>query len=495
MPLSFLVNNFHFALELLGATACLMAAWLTLDTYLLRKEASTLFRAIGFGLFAVWQFIYAVNLGSDLLSYVGFFFYLIGLVFILGSFGKSQQLKVEAIVVIPAFTLWSGYLHVAAGLLLFGIAFLSYRRFKQELNKTWLPLSLGFAFLAVGALLGAVSGGSQTSLPFIAELVCELLGFGLLIKWVWQFLALRIRESLVLVFISAALFLSTVVTLAFSTILISQIASETESNLRTDTQVMLLAVDGLREQSLAKATLFSKESELATAVSKNDFASLEQLSEAFMEEYTLGFLTITDKDGSVLVRANALSRRGDSLLGERAVEEALAGESIVTIEKSPVEKLSIRAAAPIIQNGKILGVVVAGYPLDNALVDNIKRVTGLEMFVYEGDTSVAATAFAQDGRTRVVGTVVDTGTKEKVLTLGEPTSAQALIYGKPFRASYLPLENADKKIIGMISAAKPEQDILDIANSTNRLTLITIVCIMLVLAYPIYLFTKRLTAE
>jgi hypothetical protein len=494
MPLSFLINNFHFALELLGATAFLMAAWLTLDTYLLRKEASTFLRATGFGFAALWQFIYAVNFGSDVLSFIGFGLYLVGLAFILGSFGKTEKLKVEAIVIVPAFTLWSGYLHIAAGLLLFGIAFLSFRRSMVELNKTWRPLTIAMALLGASACLGVIGGG-QTSLPYIGQLLLELLGFGFLVRWVWQFLALRIRESLVLLFISAALFLSTIVTLAFSTILISQIAKETEASLKTDVQVLALTTESLKEQSLAKAILFSKSPELAKAISTNDFTALESLSESFMEQYNLGFLTITDKDGSVLVRANALSRRGDSALGERAVEDALSGEPLVTIESSPVEKLSIRAGAPIVEGGKVVGTVVAGYPLDNALVDNIKRVTGLEMLIYEGDEATAATAFAQDGRKRVVGTVAPASVKQTVLDDGKPASGEANIFGLPYRASYLPLQNADGKVIGMLSAAKPEQDILDIANATNRLTLITIVVIMLVLAYPIYLFTRRLTAE
>ncbi len=501
MSLYFLINNFHFALELMGAVVALMASWLTLDTFSLRRDALTLFRAIGFGFFALWQLVYAVNLGNDVLSFLGFGLYLIGLAFILGSFGKTQQLKVEAIVVVPAFALWSGYLHIAAGLLLLCIAFLCWRRIKLELNKTWWSLSLSFLCLGVAGLLGAFAGASQTSIPFLAELVLELAGFALLVRWVWQFLALRVRESLVLIFISAALFLSTIVTLAFSTILISQIASQTEHSLDTDTQVMQLNIDSLKEQSLAKAELFATSPELADAISKNDFDALQRLSEAYMEQYNLGFLSVVGADGKVLVRANALSRRDDSLLGERAVEEALSGSPIVTIETSPVEKFSIRAGAPVYQKGlpaqagKISGVVVAGYPLDNALADNIKRVTGLEMLIYEGDTAVAATAFAQDGRTRVVGTVAPADIKSAVITNGQPASGEANLYGRPFRASYLPLQNADGKVVGMISSAKPEQDILDIANATNRLTLITIVIIMLILAYPMYAFTKRLTTE
>jgi sensor histidine kinase regulating citrate/malate metabolism len=223
---------------------------------------------------------------------------------------------------------------------------------------------------------------------------------------------------------------------------------------------------------------------------------MEQQVEVLMEEYNLGFLTVTDAQGSVLMRAHALSRRGDSLIGERALEEALRGSSFVTIETSPVEKLSIRAAAPMRAGANTTGVVIVGYPLDNVLVDNIKRVTGLEMFIYDQKTATAATAFAANGRSRATGIVLqDSRVQAAVLERGVPTTADENLYGQPFMMGYLPLVNGDDKVVGMIAAGKSQQDILDIANSTNRLTLMTVILIMLVLVYPIFAFTRRLNDE
>ena len=496
MSLSFLINNFHFALELMGATVCLMAAWLTLDAYSARKDAETMSRAIGLGLMALFQTLYAVGGGSDVILYIGSFFLLIGLVLVMGSFLRSEKLQAQAIILLPAWSLWAPFIYVAATALYLGAALFSYRRSKQELNKTWMPFSLGFGLLGVAAFFEIFATGVQTNYIFVANALFEAAGFVFIARWVWQFLALRIRESLVLVFISAALFLSTIVTLAFSTILISQITSQTQENLLIDAHVLALNIDGLKEQARAKAMLMASNPLLFDALKKNDFPALEQLAEQFMEANNLGFVTIVDKDGAVLVRAHALSRRGDSLLGERALEEALRGETFVTVEKSPVEGFSIRAASPILVAGKPVGVVIAGYPLDNALVDNIKRVTGLEMFIYEGKNSVAATALAKDGRTRLVGlSVANDAVENTVLRDGKETTENVTFSGRPFLASYLALKNGDAKIVGMISAAKPQQDILNIVNATNRLTLITVIVIMLVLVFPIYLFTKRLTAE
>ena len=496
MSVFFFANNFHFALEIMGAVAFLLAAWLTFDTYTVRKEWSTLARTIGLALIALWQILYAVTLTSDLLSYFGFGLFIVGSALVVTSFLKRQVLQVQAIIVVPSFALVSGTLNIFACILLAAVAYFSFRRSKDELNKAWIPFSLAFALLSVAAFFGIFQKGNQVGIIFLVRHLAELGSFIFLTRWAWQYLALRIRESMVIILVAAALFLSTLVTLAFSTILISQITTETEHSLLTDARVLDLDIGSLKEEALAKTALVARDEGLASAVTAKDFSSLESSAEAFMEQYQLGFVTITDTQGNVLVRAHALSRRGDSLLGERALEEALHGTPFVTVEESPVEKLSIRAGAPIVVKGKTIGAVIAGYPLDNALVDSIKRVTGLEMFVYQKDIPVAATALAEDGRTRLTGVPLGNSAIETtVLEQGQTITARTELFGRPFHASYLPLKNGDDKIVGMISAAKPEQDILDIANATNRLTLITVILIMLLLAYPIYIFTKRLTTE
>lgn len=496
MSFYFFVNNFRFALELLGAVALLMAAWLTFDTYSVSKEGKILVRTVGFALFALWQVIAAVSAGSDLLSFLGFALYVIGLACILGSFLASRQLAMPAILIIPSFAAFAGPLYGVATILLLAIAYASYRQSKIEFNPTWKRFYLSFLLLGIGAVLAIFAKGNETSIFSLVGSVFKLAGFLFLAAWVWQFLALRIRESLIIIFISAALLLSTVVTLAFSTILITQLTSQTEANLLTNARVLDLDIKELKQESLAEAALFASDSRLSDAIATNDFPTLQTLAESFMEQYSLGFVTVTDRQGTVLIRAHALSKRGDSLAGERALEEALAGKVFVTVEESPVEKLSIRAGAPVKQKNRVVGAVIAGYPLDNALVDGIKRVTGLEMFVYENGTSIAATAFAADGRTRLTNIPLQNSEVENAVRKeGGSMTAQTSILGQTFLASYLPLTSGDDKIVGMLSAAKPEQDILDIINATNRLTLITVILIMLVLAYPIYLFTRRLTDE
>ena len=122
MSLAFYVNNAHFALELLGAVVFLMAAWLMFDSYRLRAEFATIARAIGFGFAAIAQVLFAVNAGSDILAYAAFAFFLLGLFLIMVSFVKREEMHVQAVIIVPAFTLWSQYLYGSTGLLALGVA-------------------------------------------------------------------------------------------------------------------------------------------------------------------------------------------------------------------------------------------------------------------------------------------------------------------------------------------------------------------------------------
>lgn len=493
MSFYFLVNNLSFAFGMLGAIVLIVDAWFNFDAYKLQKDNIILTRSVGFMFFALWKIIDSLNLGSDLLSYFGFFIFIVGLALILISFVKTKQLSVNAVLVIPAFSLLSGNLYIISTILLFSIAYFAFKQMKKDFNRSWRTFIIAFLAFGFASFLNIfVSGGNQTSFAYILSHLVEIAGFVFLGFRVWQFMRMRISESFVMISVGVVFSLATIVTLAFSTILVGRVSTDTSANLLSDVKVLNLSLDSLKNQSLAEAELVSKDQTLTDAIASNNTVSLEQISERFLEQYNLGFLTITDSQGSVLVRANALSMRGDSLSGERAFQEAAANSPIATIENSPVEGFSVRAGAPIMSKNKIIGTIIAGFQLDNVFADKLKKLTGLEMLIYNNDKSIASTLFDTDGRTRLVGEAVgDSQIKNAVLTNDQTFTGSVNIYGNQFYASFLPLTNSDDKVIGMIAVATSQQNIVDIANATNRLTLITVLIIMLVLLVPIYMFSKR----
>ena len=172
------------------------------------------------------------------------------------------------------------------------------------------------------------------------------------------------------------------------------------------------------------------------------------------------------------------------------------GDSLVDIASSAPEGFSIRASSPVMANGETVGIIVAGFPLDNALADGLKKITGLEMSIFEADTRAATTLFNPDGRTRSVGIKqTDPRVSQSVLQQGNELTLRTLILSRPYLASYLPIRNAANEIVGMVSAAEPQQEVLDIVQTTNRLTLIVVMIIMLIIVTPIYLMTRRLGEE
>ena len=143
-----------------------------------------------------------------------------------------------------------------------------------------------------------------------------------------------------------------------------------------------------------------------------------------------------------------------------------------------------------------MGVVIGGFSLDNALADNMKRITGLDMSIFEGNTMVAATYLHPDGRTRSIGVKqTDPEVLKGVLELGTGTTLRTKIFSRPYLASFLPIRDADNNIVGMLSAAKAQNEILETAEQSNRLTLGAVVIIMIIMVMPVYLITKRLSKE
>ena len=499
MSLFFILNNLHFAIEVLGALAFIVVAWLALDAYFLRRDFLTASRFAGFAFLAAWQIIHAFNINSDPLTYFGVILYILGLVLVLLNLILERPVgrpKFEAILILPAISVAMFYNGIAASLLYLAITFMAYQQYKHELKKSLRAFLASFSLLSLGAVASIFYGTDSLGILWIMGHLFEIAGFGALILWVWQYLQLRIKEEMVLIFASAALMISIVVTMAFSIILVSQIEEATRANLLTNAKVLDLYISRLKEEALAKTRFVAETSEMENLLTKRDFRRLNVLAEKYLEDEKLEFLILLDKNGEVILRAHALSQREDNLSGEAAVKAALAGENFVTIESSPAEKFSIRAASPLRSKNRVVGAVVAGFFLDNALVDNIKRVTGLEMSILEGNAVVSTTLLGPDGRTRGLGVkITDLAIISNVLGKGEALTLRTEILSRPALASYLPLKNADGKIVGMVSSVKPQQEILALANATNRLTLVTVVILMLILAFPIYLLTKRLTED
>lgn len=499
MSFFLVLNNLHFSLEIIGAIIFLAATWLAYDAFLLRRDFIIASKGLGFLFLAARLVLHASQLAGDIWLYAEYIVSFLGMGFLIWNLlleapGKRPEFR--AIILLPGLSLFVLPLNTLQTLGLAVIFLLSFHQYRGEQKYAIRPLAFGFLLLAIGGALSIIPDSESLGFIWTVKHLFELAGFLSIGLWLWSYLELRIREEMLIVFISLGLFMGVLVSLTFSSILLGGVESSVKENLVSSTKVLELAINGLREEALAKIRLLKDDEKLILAAREKDFVRLDEAARSLLAKENLGFLTVTDAEGEVMVRAHAPSKKEDNLRGEEAVRQALAGKSFVTIESSAVEKFSIRASSPLMSKGRIIGAVVGGFPLDNAFADNMKRVTGLEVSVFDRDYRVATSARNKEGEILIVGTrITDSVVRDKVLLRGEPVTARTEVLSRPFLASYLPLRNAQKEVAGIIGAEKSQQEIFKTAQTTNRLTLAVVIILMVILMTPIYLITKRLSEE
>lgn len=493
--MEFFLNNLSFTIQVAISVVFFTSAWLAYDAYLIQKEGLMLTRSAGFLLVGVANVIGISIINSDIISFLTSGFSIFGLLLILISYLYVKKLEVASVILIPTFSVWSLQINVVMSLLCVAIGLAALYKVKREQNKTDIPLSLGFISLAIGYLILAVNLNSSSYFLAI-QYLAFFAGILFFVRWLWHYMQLRFEESFVVILISSALFLATIITLAFSTLLIERIDNETKLNLAIDTRVMDLAIRSLTEESSAKSQLLATNEELIQSFLNNESElALKEIAD-FMQNYNVGFVILADSQGSVVARAHAPTKIGDTVARERGFEEALLGKSFVTVDRSDVEGLSIRATSPLRSDGEFVGAVILGFQLDNPFLDKLKRVTGLDLFIFEDGLSVASTAFAQNGTTRLVGgEPVDSTIIKSVIDNGEFITETISIKGSKYEAGVMPLVNGDNKNIGMISAAKPQGEILKIINDTNRLTLLTVIIVLIFMSVPIYSLSRKIVKQ
>ena len=217
-------------------------------------------------------------------------------------------------------------------------------------------------------------------------------------------------------------------------------------------------VQGVVNETMTKtkmqAAAVAADPRLAEAITKKETATLQGLGKTFMSSAGVDFVTMVDLDGNVLARGHS-DKTGDSVQNQLNVKKALAGETTVGIEEGTEVKFSLRAGAPVMSDGRVIGVVSTGTNLSatNNFVDGIKKNFAIECTIFKGDERVSTT-LERDGK-RLVGTKMDNPQViETVLQKGQPFLNKNKIAGKNYNTAYWPIIGVDGKVAGMFFIGK-----------------------------------------
>ncbi|MDR3175328.1 MAG: methyl-accepting chemotaxis protein [Desulfovibrio sp.] len=246
-------------------------------------------------------------------------------------------------------------------------------------------------------------------------------------------------------------------------------------NLRT----MKGVVDRTREDKSAElfrqAALLTSLPEFASAVKTGDSGRVRELAKTAWTAFRVDAVTVSDVRGVVLARGHS-DKRGDDIRHRNSVVSALGGEmkAGVMYDKNALVPFSLRASAPVVVDGAVVGVVELAVSIGTEdYVDALKRIIGMEVTVFHGDTRVMTSIRGTDGK-RIIGTRLNNPELErKVLGVGETVLGKAKILGDPYNTIYWPIKDFDEKIIGVwfIGDSIAHQD-----EALNRAFLIVAVC-------------------
>jgi methyl-accepting chemotaxis protein len=197
-------------------------------------------------------------------------------------------------------------------------------------------------------------------------------------------------------------------------------------------------------------SLLASRPDVAAAIVAKDKAKLAEIAKQAQRDLKIQFVTIADADGVVVARGHS-DTAGDSVKKQVNVQKALAGQTSIGMEEGTAVKFSLRAGAPVYQDGKIVGSVTAGINLSssNDFVDEMKKVLDVECTIFYGDTRVATT-IEREGK-RAVGTRMD---NPKVIETVLQKRARFLdinkIIGREYNTAYWPILGADGNVAGML---------------------------------------------
>jgi methyl-accepting chemotaxis protein len=227
-----------------------------------------------------------------------------------------------------------------------------------------------------------------------------------------------------------------------------------KENIASTKQIIDSRVTRVFQEIEGYAVLISKDNRIIQGLVSDKTADLQQFGRDIVSKMRLDFITLVNADGRVVARGHS-SKHGDSQSRKYIVQQALEGNIAVGIARGNLVKFSFRAAAPVYDNGRVVGVVLLGYNLSSLpFVDGIKKDMNVQCTVFDKNKRVATTITDASGK-RAMGTVLtNKDIARTVLDLGNPYVGENELFGTMFDTIYWPIRDLKGNIEGMLFIGK-----------------------------------------
>ena len=202
----------------------------------------------------------------------------------------------------------------------------------------------------------------------------------------------------ILLFIAALVVLLVGGTLAFTTVQADRLARSTIDAGLKETRDVWQAIQKDRFDKLRLGVrVLANDPYFKAALAERDQATtLDSLGERG-EDLAADFMMATDPAGALVARTDRPSATGDDLAEDPIVKQALEGEDSATLWRQG-DQLFTAVAVPMQTGPELVGVLVAGYGLNEAVASQIRRLTHSEVaFLVESPGQPARLAVSSLG--------------------------------------------------------------------------------------------------
>jgi two-component system NtrC family sensor kinase len=303
------------------------------------------------------------------------------------------------------------------------------------------------------------------------------------------------KTQLALIFLAVACLIGVVTSIIVNSLITNQIIFEAQERVKEDLNTARYVYTSKIRDIDRTIRWTAIRHVLKKGLKERDISPIRNELEGLMAEEGLDFLTLVDRQGTVVFRFHNPPASGDSLLHDPFINSALGKKEIsgtqvlsgdelskegralvqkAIIQSIPVPKekpamkieetsgMVLKSAHPIIDlNGEVLGVLTGGVLLNRnyEIVDRIKNIVfkdakykGKEIgtaTVFLGDLRISTNVIDKEGN-RAVGTRAMKEVQEQVLGKGTPWIQRAFVVDDWYITAYEPIRDVQDKIVGIL---------------------------------------------
>ncbi len=182
----------------------------------------------------------------------------------------------------------------------------------------------------------------------------------------------------ILLFASALVVALVATSLAFTTYQADRLARENVAQGLTDTRQVWETYQADRFNKLKLGIRVLGNDPYFKAVIETDAATILDTLRERNQELKADFFIVTDPSGVVIARTDRPGVRGEDLSKDPLVQKPLEGEEAATVWRQG-DRLFHAVSVPMITDGDLKGVLIAGFAINEALAADIRKLTHSEI--------------------------------------------------------------------------------------------------------------------